>query len=669
MEQKGIIWHVKGTAIEVLGFLKQHRRLVLQVFDLCLWLFGAGIAMYLVKADRLWLAQTFVVVAAAHVLAYNFMGMYQVIWRYAGIRQFSRCIECEALVYVLLDLLGGLFFDLRMNRFCTVALVCTALLVVTSRLGYAAIISWRRGGVRPVAQHGTRTLIIGAGEAARILLGDMQRDESGTYAPVGLVDDDKAKVGRRVWNVKVYGTIDDLSRLVNQLDVQLIVFAIFDITEERKRSIMEKCAATGVKVMIAPSPRELHEVGTNVSQRLREVDINDLLGRDPIKLENVEDLHYIQGQTVMVTGGGGSIGSELCRQIAAQKPKKLIMLDIYENSAYDVQQELIRKYGDKLDLSVEILSICDRVQMDKVFNKYRPDVLFHAAAHKHVPLMENAPIEAIKNNVFGTLNTAQMADKYGVKRFVMISTDKAVNPTNVMGATKRCCELVVQAMNKRSKTEFVAVRFGNVLGSNGSVIPLFKRQIAEGGPITVTHPNIIRYFMTIPEATQLVLTAGNIAAGGEIFVLDMGQPVKILDLANNMIRLMGLVPDKDIKIEFTGLRPGEKLFEELLLSEEGTGSTDHEKIFVAAPLDIDEKQFWQDLERLRIAVNWGRREHALLGLRALVPTWHNPSEQSGLNGLTVRSALSEEVDEDIDEMIMDELTREESLAGIAPVKA
>jgi FlaA1/EpsC-like NDP-sugar epimerase len=647
----------------MMSFLKRHRGRVLQGIDLCLWLLGALIAMYLVKADNLWLAQVYIVIAAAHVVVYSFMRMYQVIWRYAGIRQFSRCIECEVLVYVFLDAFGSLLFDMRMNRFCAVAMICTALLVLTSRIGYVALISWHRGGVRPVTQSGgTRTLLVGAGEAAKILLVDMQRDESGTYAPVGLVDDDMAKVGRRVQNVKVYGTVDDLARLVKQLDVQLIVFAIFEISEERKRFIMEKCAATGVKVMIAPSPRELHEIGTNVVGRLREVDINDLLGRDPIKLEETEDFHFIKGQTVLVTGGGGSIGSELCRQIAAQKPKKLIMLDVYENSTYDVQQELIRKYGSKLDLSVEILSICDRLQMDRVFNKYRPDVVFHAAAHKHVPLMENAPIEAIKNNVFGTLNAAQMADKYGVKRFVMISTDKAVNPTNVMGATKRCCELIVQVMNRKSKTEFVAVRFGNVLGSNGSVIPLFKRQIAEGGPITVTHPDIIRYFMTIPEATQLVLTAGSIAAGGEIFVLDMGQPVKILDLANNMIRLMGLVPDKDIKIEFTGLRPGEKLFEELMLGEEGTGSTEHEKIFVAAPLDIDEKKFWQDLERLRVAVNWGRRDAALLELRALVPTWHNPSEQSGLNGVIVRSALSDEVDDNIDELIMEEISREESLA-------
>ena len=328
----------------------------------------------------------------------------------------------------------------------------------------------------------------------------------------------------------------------------------------------------------------------------------------------------------MVTGGGGSIGSELCRQIAGMHPDKLIILDIYENTAYDIQQELIRKYGDKLDLSVEILSICDKLQLDRVFRQYQPEIVFHAAAHKHVPLMENAPEEAVKNNVFGTLNTAVLADKYGVKRFVLVSTDKAVNPTNVMGATKRCCELIIQLLNERSATEYVAVRFGNVLGSNGSVIPLFSRQIAEGGPVTVTHPEIIRYFMTIPEAVRLVLTAGSMAAGGEIFVLDMGKPVKILDLAVNMIRLAGLEPNRDIQIVFTGLRPGEKLYEELLLSEEGTTNTGHEKIFVAAPLCTNPKLFWDGLESQKRAVQWGNQEAAVRLLHQLIPTYRSPGD-------------------------------------------
>ena len=601
-------------------FVRRHRSFILQGIDLCLWLLGTAGGMLLADAMNLWRVQVFLMVLAGHVLVYQGLMMYRVIWRYAGIRQFAKCIVCEAVAYLLLDAGAALLFHWRINRFCAVAAILTAILMVSSRMGYVLLMN-RRGGRRHGPEEGTRTLIIGAGEAARILLTDMRQDQERRYHPVGLVDDDPAKRGRRMWNVKVYGPIDELTRFVKDLDVELIVFAIFDITRERRQEILELCASAGVKVMMAPSLRELQEVGEGVSRNLRRVDINDLLGREPVQLDDQQARAFLTGRRVLVTGGGGSIGSELCRQIAAMEPDKLVILDIYENSAYDIQQELIRRYGDKLDLSVEILSVCDKLQLERVFRQYRPELVFHAAAHKHVPLMEQAPEEAVRNNIFGTLNTALLAGKYGAARFVLISTDKAVNPTNVMGATKRCCELLIQHLNQRSVTEYVAVRFGNVLGSNGSVIPLFTRQIEEGGPVTVTHPDIIRYFMTIPEAVQLVLTAGSMADGGEIFVLDMGKPVKILDLANNMIRLAGLEPGKDIQIVFTGLRPGEKLFEELLLSGEGTERTAHEKIFVAAPLEGDAAAFWAGMEEMKAAVQWGNRSAVLNRLETLVPTY------------------------------------------------
>jgi FlaA1/EpsC-like NDP-sugar epimerase len=404
--------------------------------------------------------------------------------------------------------------------------------------------------------------------------------------PVVVVDDDNKKHNSNIHGVPVKGGRDKLVQLAKEYKIDEIIIAVPSAQKREISDILRICKDTKCKLKKLPGVYEIINDNVSISS-IRDVNIEDLLGRDEVNLNIKEISNYIKNETVLVTGGGGSIGSELCRQVARFHPNKLVILDIYENNAYDLQQELIRLFKNKLNLEVIIASIRDKKRLEQIFDYYRPGVVFHAAAHKHVPLMESNAAEAVKNNVIGTLNTVQCADKYKVKKFVMISTDKAVNPTNVMGATKRISEMVVQAMNKQSQTEFVAVRFGNVLGSNGSVIPLFKKQIEAGGPITVTHPEITRYFMTIPEAARLVIQAGAMAKGGEIFILDMGESIKIVDLAKDLIKLSGFVPDVDIKIEFTGLRPGEKLHEELLLDEEGIESTTHKSIFVGKPLELN----------------------------------------------------------------------------------
>ncbi|MDU7439662.1 MAG: nucleoside-diphosphate sugar epimerase/dehydratase, partial [Clostridium sp.] len=442
-----------------------------------------------------------------------------------------------------------------------------------------------------------RVMIVGAGSAGTMIINEMMARRELKYNPIVLIDDDKSKLGKRISGVKIEGNRYDIPYIVGEQEIDLIVIAIPSIDSKNKSEIIEICKNTNCKLQIIPGMYEILSGDATVS-RIKDVDLEDLLGRDPIQLDNKGIEDYIKGRTILVTGAGGSIGSELCRQISMFQPKKLVLFDIYENNVYDIQNELREDFPD-MDLSVLIGSIRDRDRLHEVFTKYKIDVVFHAAAHKHVPLMEDSPKEAVKNNVFGTLNLALEASAAGVSRFVMISTDKAVNPTNIMGATKRLCEMIVQAMDKQSKTEFVAVRFGNVLGSNGSVIPLFKRQIAHGGPVTVTHKKIIRYFMLIPEAAQLVLQAGAFAKGGEIFVLDMGKPVKIYDLACDLIRLSGLEPNKDIKIVFSGLRPGEKLYEELLMSEEGLQDTVHNKIYVGKPTFEDMDKLTIKLEQLR----------------------------------------------------------------------
>ena len=462
-------------------------------------------------------------------------------------------------------------------------------------------------------------MLVGAGEAGAMILKEFQTSQFLTQKVVCFVDDNRQKVGKTLRGVPIEGTRKDIPELVKKYNIEMIILAIPSAERKEISAILDICKETGCQLKVLPGIFQLVKGEVSVSN-LRNVEIEDLLGREPVKVQMEEIMDYVSGKTILVTGGGGSIGSELCRQIAAHQPKKLIIFDIYENNAYDIQLELKRKYPE-LDLIALIGSVRNTNRINGVMEKYRPDIVYHAAAHKHVPLMEDSPNEAIKNNVFGTYKTACAADKYGVKRFVLISTDKAVNPTNIMGASKRLCEMVIQTMNNRSETEFVAVRFGNVLGSNGSVIPLFKKQIEQGGPVTVTHPDIIRYFMTIPEAVSLVLQAGAQAKGGEIFVLDMGEPVKIADLAYNLIRLSGYTPGEDIKIEYTGLRPGEKLYEELLMSEEGLQDTENKLIHIGKPIDFDEEKFLVQLKELKELAE-SDTDNIRQKVKEMVPTYH-----------------------------------------------
>lgn len=468
-----------------------------------------------------------------------------------------------------------------------------------------------------------RVMIIGTGDCARILIGEIEREQSDKYQIVALIDDNRKNFYYKGY--AIYGGRESIVHAAEMLKVDVIFFAIANIDSKEREKIIDICNSTRAKVKIVPPLMEIIDGDEDVSvSGMRDVDLKDLLGRDEIVLDKEGIKEYIEGKTILVTGGGGSIGSELCRQIAKFKPKKLLIFDIYENSAYDLQNELRRKFPN-LKQRVIIGSVRDRSRLKEVFEAYHPEIIFHAAAHKHVPLMEDNPGEAIKNNVVGTLNVANCASRYGAEKFVLISTDKAVNPTNVMGASKRLCEMIIKAINTESKTEFVAVRFGNVLGSNGSVIPLFTKQIQEGGPVTVTHKDIIRYFMLIPEAAQLVLQAGAYAKGGEVFVLDMGEPVRIYDLAEKLIKLSGFKPYEDIDIRVTGLRPGEKLYEELLMNE-GLRKTLHNKIYIDKPEAFVLKEVNKHIEELIFIAASGDREKLVAKLRMVVPTFVAPEE-------------------------------------------
>lgn len=548
---------------------------------------------------------------------------YDSLWRYAETDEYISLIFMGGLAYVVYFLIQKI---LPIPKIPSVLSLCiysmSLLLMMTARFIYRKYrmkVTSRNQGKK------VRCAIIGAGNAGVALLNEMKNNVSNHYQPVCFFDDNPEKVGKFIHGIEVKGKIDMMPLLLRNTMVTEIIFAIPSANPTRRKEILEMCSTLHCHVKVLPDSFAAVQ-SENLTQNVRNVKIDDLLGRERVVFNNQEVFGFLQDKVIMVTGGGGSIGSELCRQIAKRGPKRLIVVDIYENNAYDLQQELKMEYGNKLDLKVEIASVRDREKVRELVGYYRPQIIFHAAAHKHVPLMEECPEEAVKNNVFGTYNVVHAADEFGVDKFVLISTDKAVNPTNVMGATKRFCEMILQSMKGRSHTEYAAVRFGNVLGSNGSVIPLFRRQIEAGGPVTITDKRIIRYFMTIPEAAQLVLEAGAMAGSSEVFVLDMGQPVKILDLAENLIKLSGYVPYVDIDIVETGLRPGEKLYEELLMKSDGLMKTTSSKIFIERQQEISQEEMDEKLDILHKALQAGGRENIRLAMKQVVPTYRDPEE-------------------------------------------
>ena len=551
--------------------------------------------------------------------------VYKVIWRYARIRDFINCFAGIMSGILLYIVYGIIFKYTNVRQIYLIFSGCVGFIMVSiTRIAYMYIRHFVSDRIKKESKR--RIMIIGAGDAGIQVCNLMNADRQ-NYNPVAFIDDNSLKIGRVVCGIEVKGNTNEIPKIAKEMNISEIVLAIPSISVMDKTRILNICSETLCKVSTLPELRD-YIYGDDLRKHMQSVKIEDLLGRDVVRLETEQTLQMIRDKVCMITGGGGSIGSELTRQIAKMKPKKLVIVDIYENNVYDIQQELRYKYGDNLDMSVQIASVRDEDKMDALFSQFKPDLVFHAAAHKHVPLMETNPEEALKNNIFGTLNTAKLAKKYQVEKFVLVSTDKAVNPTNIMGATKRCCEMIVECMaQSKSKTEFVAVRFGNVLGSNGSVIPLFEAQIAKGGPVTVTDPNIIRYFMTIPEASALILQAATMARGGEIFVLDMGKAVKILKLAENLIKLHGYRPYEDIDIVFTGLRPGEKLYEELLMDEEGLKNTANNKIFIGHQIKIDEKTFYESLDELKKAAYLNDKELCEELLKKIVPTFVRKEEK------------------------------------------
>lgn len=614
--------------------IKKNRNVLLILIDILIIIscYIASILFLNVPIDNI---KVLVVQIAVVVIVYqiflNIFRMYQNMMRYEVGKDYIKYIISAFLSMIILSIVYKAFsleyINLKVNVLSGVLIAGT---FVMYRLAGRSILSRRMSKYEKINKNqdnkANNLLIIGAGMGAREIIIAIKNNMRDKYNIVGIIDDDISKINHYILGVKVLGTREDIPKIAKEKNVDLIFFAINKIDAVSRKKILEICQETGVKTRVLPTTLEVI-AKQGAMNSLRDVQIEDLLGRDPVHLDNKNINSLIKNKTVLVTGGGGSIGSELCRQIVKYDPKRLVILDIYENNLYDIEMELRAEYP-KLNLEAIVASVRDNARLNNVFETYKPEIVFHAAAHKHVPLMEKSPLEAIHNNVFGTYNVVNCADEYGVGKFVLISTDKAVNPTNIMGASKRVCEMIVQAKNKVSKTEYVAVRFGNVLGSNGSVIPLFKKQIERGGPVTVTHKDITRFFMTIPEAVQLILQAVTYAKGGEIFVLDMGEPVKIYDLAVSLIKLLGYEPNVDIPIEITGLRPGEKLYEEILMSEEGLTSTKHDKIFISKPMHMEMTELEEKLNILK-ELEYNEKysnENIKNTMKEVVTTYKEPEE-------------------------------------------
>lgn len=614
--------------------IKKNRNVLLILIDILIIIscYIASILFLNVPIDNIKaLVMQIAVVVIVYQIFLNIFHMYQNMMRYEVGKDYIKYIISAFLSMIILSIVYKAFsleyINLKVNVLSGVLIAGT---FVMYRLAGRSILSRRMSKYEKINKNqdnkANNLLIIGAGMGAREIIIAIKNNMRDKYNIVGIIDDDISKINHYILGIKVLGTRYDIPKIAKEKNVDLIFFAINKIDAVSRRKILEICQETGVKTRVLPTTEEvINKQGAMNS--LRDVQIEDLLGRDPVHLDNKNINSLIKNKTVLVTGGGGSIGSELCRQIVKYDPKRLVILDIYENNLYDIEMELRAEYP-KLNLEAIVASVRDKERLNNVFETYKPEIVFHAAAHKHVPLMEKSPLEAIHNNVFGTYNVVNCADEYGVEKFVLISTDKAVNPTNIMGASKRVCEMIVQAKNKVSKTEYVAVRFGNVLGSNGSVIPLFKKQIERGGPVTVTHKDITRFFMTIPEAVQLILQAVTYAKGGEIFVLDMGEPVKIYDLAVSLIKLLGYEPNVDIPIEITGLRPGEKLYEEILMSEEGLTSTKHDKIFISKPMHMEMTELEEKLNILK-ELEYNEKysnENIKNVMKEVVTTYREPEE-------------------------------------------